>query len=184
MPENAELIECDFYIDYVTISDEEKSLFHTNELEYFFNHTEPPIIQTIDNKVEKILLHYTKPVKELFFVFSPNNENGDIYDFKSIENIEIRLNNIKLETSDSEEYFRLLQPYFHNRKVPDKNDNIYMYSFALDPDNEQPTGSYNFGNMRSKELTIYGAQGNNIRIYANTNNVLNIRDGYASVKYV
>lgn len=178
-----EHIEMDIYIDYIDLGNEEQSMFHTNELEYFFDHTEEPFVQILDSDIEKIHLHYSKPVKELFFIFTSTIEFSELYDFKPIENIEIRLNNIKLETSDNEEYFRLIQPFFRNRRTP-KNDKIYMYSFALDPDNSQPTGSYNFGNLRNKELTIKGGAGLKLHIYANTNNVLNIRDGQASVQFI
>lgn len=192
MPDADESIELTMYIDYIQIDKQEQSLFNTNEIDYLFDYTERPIIQKLQNNTEHILLHFTKPVKELIIVFvndSEDNNDSDLYEFLKIDNLEIKLNNIKLETSNDndESYFRLLQPYFHNRNIK-ANANIYMYSFAFDPDSAQPTGSYNFGNLKSKELTIHGSNLNSekpyVYIYANTNNVLKVSEGQAQVQFL
>ena len=185
-----ESIELTMYIDYIEIDKQEQSLFNTNEIDYLFDYTERPIIQKLNNNTEHIILHFNKPVKELIIVFvndTEENSKSDLYEFLKIDNLEIKLNNIKLETSNDEAYFRILQPYFHNRNIK-SNSNIYMYSFAFDPDSAQPTGSYNFGNLKSKELTIYGSNLNSkkpyVYIYANTNNVLKVSEGQAQVQFL
>lgn len=190
MSDQDENIELTMYIDYVDVDKKERILFNTNDIEYLFDYTERPIVRKITNNTEKVSLHFTKPVKEIIIVFvnkDSQNTRTDLYEFLKIDNLEIRLNNIKLETTDDETYFRLLQPYFHNRNVLPKA-NIYMYSFAFDPDNSQPSGSYNFGNLRSKELTI---RGNDLKstqpyvyIYANTNNVLKVSEGQSQVQFI
>lgn len=176
-------MELDIYIDYIEVDQQERTLFHNNDIDYFFDITERPIQQTMKSNNERVILHYTRPVKELFIVFTTKENENSLYDFKKIKNLEIRLNDIKLETSNDESYFRLLQPYFHNRKAA---KNIYMYSFAFDPDNAQPTGAYNFGNLRTKELTIIGDDivDNTVHIYANTNNVLKVNEGQSNVQFI
>ena len=184
-----EYLELTMYIDYIELDKEEQSLFNTNDIDYLFDYTERPIIKKLESNTEHIYLHYTKPVKELIIVFVNDDENNqsDLYEFIKIDNLEIKLNNIKLETSNDETYFRLLQPYFHNRNIV-KDSNIYMYSFAFDPDNAQPTGSYNFGNLKSKELIIHGNDLKNIKpyvyIYATTNNVLKVSEGQSQVQFI
>lgn len=181
-------IEMEMYIDYIELDKQEKSLFMTNDLDFVFDHTEKPIIHQLQTTKEEILLHYTKPVKELIIVVVNKDERSDTYDFKKIINLDIRLNNIKIETPNDEIYFKLLQPYFHNRNSNLKN--IYMYSFGFDPDNSQPTGSYNFGNLKNKNLTIEIDKNdlNNIDpyvyIYANTNNVLKVSEGQSQVQFI
>lgn len=184
-----EKIELTMYIDYIEIDNQEQTLFNTNEIDYLFDYTERPIIQKLTSNVEHINLHFDKPVKELIIVFVNDDQSkiSDLYNFLKIDDLEIKLNNIKLETSNDETYFRLLQPYFHNRKVR-SSSNIYMYSFAFDPDNAQPTGSFNFGNLKTKELIIKGNDLKNIQplvyIYANTNNVLKVSEGQAQVQFL
>jgi hypothetical protein len=174
-----------FYIDYVNVDKKEHMLFNTNEIDFFYDVTENPITQMLSpGTTETIILHYTKPVKEIILVFTDVAEINDKYKFEAVENIEVRLNNIKLETTNNETYFRLLQPYYRNRKTT-PNTNIYMYSFAIDPDNSQPTGVYNFGNIKTKELKIKGLQNEmEVHVYANTNNVMKVKDGYASIQFI
>lgn len=180
-------IEVTFYIDYIEVDKNERTMFNTNEIDYFYDFTEKPIVQTLQSNNETIQLHYTKPIKELIFVFTPSDSASDIYNFQTINNLEIRLNNIKLETTDDETYFRLLQPYYHNRKTA-PNTNIYMYSFAFDPDNSQPTGAYNFGNLKTKELKILSdsndLKNKTVYIYATSNNVLKVKEGQSSIQYI
>ena len=179
-------LDLTFYIDYIHVDKQERTLFHTNEIDYFFDYFEPSITQEIKNDTEIIKLHYTKPVKELIIVFTKDDETSDLYDFKKIDNLEIRLNNIKLETTNDETYFRLIQPYYHGRKFS-QNTFIYTYSFALDPDNTQPTGTFDFGKLKSKDLTIKGDLKDKnyiVNIYAHVNNVLKVQEGQCSVQYI
>jgi hypothetical protein len=50
------------------------------------------------------------------------------------------------------DYFNLIQPYQHHSSVPKQG--IYCYSFALFPDKDYPTGSYN-ASLVSTSLLIY-----------------------------
>jgi hypothetical protein len=178
-------IQVTFYVDYVEIDKQERTIFNVNEIDYFYDFTEKPILHTFQTTNESIPLHYTKPIKELILVFYKTGENNDMYNFEKIDNIEVRLNNIKLETTDDETYFRLLQPYYHNRKTA-PNTNIYMYSFAFDPDNSQPTGAYNFGNLKTKELKLIGndLKDKTVSIYATSNNILKVKEGQSSIQYI
>ena len=182
------VIEIEMFIDYIELDKQERSLFMTNEVNFVFDHTEKPIIQQLNRSKEEIILHYTKPVKELIIVVVDKDDRKDIYDFKPILNLDITLNNIKIETPNDDKYFKLLQPYFHNRKSTVKN--IYMYSFGFDPDNSQPTGSYNFGNLKNKVLTIETNKNDlndidpYVYIYANTNNVLKVSEGQSQVQFI
>lgn len=187
-------INSTLYVDYIEIDKQEKTLFHTNELEYFYDIIDPPIIVKINSTNTTVPLHFTKPVKELIVVLTGDDPYDDLYDFFEIKNIKIKLNNIEIETPNDNVYFKTIQPYYHERKPTDKN--IYMYSFALDPDNSQPTGAFNFGNLKNKELIIETTQSvlfkenssekKNISayIYANVNNVLLVRDGQAKNKFI
>jgi hypothetical protein len=49
-------------------------------------------------------------------------------------------------------YFQLLQPYLHAPRC--NTNNIYLYSFALDPGLLQPTGAFTFANVRRPELYV------------------------------
>ena len=49
-------------------------------------------------------------------------------------------------------YFNLVQPYQHHTNIPAPGINVY--SFALDPEEHQPSGSCNFANLRGFNLEI------------------------------
>ena len=101
MPKVDDTIHLTMYIDYIQIDKQEQSLFNTNEINYLFDHTERPIIQKLENNTEHIDLHFTRPVKELIIVFvndDQENTSSDLYDFLKIDNLEVKLNNIKLQS--------------------------------------------------------------------------------------
>lgn len=47
-------------------------------------------------------------------------------------------------------YFRQLQPYMYHSNVSNEEKNIYVYSFALRPEDYQPSGTYNFAKNDDK----------------------------------
>ena len=182
-----------FYVDYVEIDQEERTLFHNNEIDYIHDITEQPIEHSFTTYKDRIQLHYTKPVKEIFVILK-KSDAIDAFNFLKFKNMTIKLNNIKIETSDNDIYFKFMQPYYHNRKIANAT-NVYMYSFALDPDSAQPTGTYMFGDLKSKEIEIeldeeylqnIGIEIQNISatIFANTVNILKVKDGYGALQFI
>jgi len=70
-------------------------------------------------------------------------------------------------------YFNLVQPYQHHTNVPATGINVY--SFALEPEKHQPSGTCNFSRIDSAvlqlQLTQKAAKGSKIRVYAVNYNV-------------
>ena len=86
-------------------------------------------------------------------------------------------------------YFRLVQPYQYHTVIPEKLF-LYSYSFALRPEDVQPTGSMNASRMDSIILQIninpalINTLGNlHSKVYATNLNVLRIADGYGGVVF-
>jgi len=78
------------------------------------------------------------------------------FDTFSSLTVKIRNQN-RFEDTDST-FFRTMQPYKHHSNTPGGIDRafkrkfIYCYSFALNPEEYQPSGSYNFGKMNDKTI--------------------------------
>ena len=93
----------------------------------------------------------------------PNDKPNDIFNY-SLESENLRLgygsfdtfntlqinisNENRIDVTDAT-HFRTIQPYKHHSNVPGGNANekrkyIYIYSFALHPEEYQPSGSFNF----------------------------------------
>jgi hypothetical protein len=87
------------------------------------------------------------------------------------------------------DYFRLVQPYQHHTVIP-IDDYVYSYSFALRPEDVQPTGSMNASRIDTIVLqlelntTVSPARGPaSVRIYALNHNVLRITDGFGGILF-
>ena len=102
------------------------------------------------------------------------------------------------------DYFRKVQNYEHHTRVPrvgadlDVNSTraqfIYSYSFALSPEEHQPSGTCNFSRIDNAVLQLtYGADSQtgagaktkpmNLNVYALNYNVLRIMSGMGGLAY-
>jgi hypothetical protein len=85
-------------------------------------------------------------------------------------------------------YFDVVQPYQHHSRNPDTGINVY--SFALKPEEHQPSGSCNFSRIDNAVLqlvlssgTVAGTATAKVRVYAVNYNVLRVMSGMAGVAY-
>jgi len=70
-----------------------------------------------------------------------------------IDRIQLRLNNATRFGDVEGRYFRLVQPWQHHTNIP--KEFIYSYSFALQPEDVQPSGSCNFSRIDNTQLNVY-----------------------------
>ena len=85
-------------------------------------------------------------------------------------------------------YFDLVQPFQHHTRNPDTGINVY--SFALRPEEHQPSGSCNFSRIDNATLqlvlsnaTVEGTKTAKVRVYATNYNVLRIMSGMGGLAY-
>jgi hypothetical protein len=92
-------------------------------------------------------------------------------------------------------YFNYVQPYQHHSNTP--ADGLNMYSFALNPEEHQPSGTCNMSRIDNATLNLtfgrtsqdnefkstYLAEDSNISIYATNYNVLRIMSGMGGLAY-
>jgi len=85
-------------------------------------------------------------------------------------------------------YFDVVQPFQHHTRNPDTGINVY--SFALRPEEHQPSGSCNFSRIDNATLqlvlssaTVGGTATAKVRVYATNYNVLRVMSGMAGVAY-
>jgi hypothetical protein len=83
-------------------------------------------------------------------------------------------------------YFDVVQPFQHHTRHPDTGINVY--SFALRPEEHQPSGSCNFSRIDNAVLqlvlsagTVSGTNTAKVRVYAVNYNVLRVMSGMAGV---
>ena len=80
-------------------------------------------------------------------------------------------------------YFNLVQPYQHHENVPN-NAGINVYSFALKPEEHQPSGTLNMSRIDTAQITIPRSDvDGNIYLFAHSYNVLRILSGMGGLAY-
>ncbi len=85
-------------------------------------------------------------------------------------------------------YFSWVQPYQAHTRTPDEGINVY--SFALRPEEHQPSGTCNFSRIDNSTLqlvlsnaTVEGTKTAKVRVYAVNYNVLRIMSGMGGLAY-
>jgi hypothetical protein len=85
-------------------------------------------------------------------------------------------------------YFNYVQPWQSHTRNPDEGINVY--SFALRPEEHQPSGTCNFSRIDNATLqlvlsnaTVEGTNTAKVRVYATNYNVLRIMSGMGGLAY-
>jgi len=114
-----------------------------------------------------VRLNLNHPCKELIWVFNRNNSyapqndfsigtnvipNGTPAQFAPLGLFKLILNGTDRFKERPGEYFRLAQNYTHHTRIP--GNYIYTYSFALRPEEHQPSGTCNFSRVDTSQLYI------------------------------
>jgi hypothetical protein len=81
-------------------------------------------------------------------------------------------------------YFNLVQPNSHHTCIPD-SPGINVYSFALKPEEHQPSGTCNFSRIDNAklELTMKSAAAGVVKVFATNYNVLRVMSGMGGLAY-
>jgi hypothetical protein len=81
-------------------------------------------------------------------------------------------------------YFNSVQPYQHHSGSPVPG--VYAYSFALKPEEHQPTGTCNFSRIDNAQVAIKtkaGTAATNLNMFAVNYNVLRIQSGMGGLAF-
>jgi len=191
--------------DYIYLDVEERRRFVSNTHEYLIEQTQYtsqiPIAPGASSG--SLRLEFNHPIKELFWYIQRDDmiRYHEYFNYSSLGTFEIGtrtdmlLNTVlqldgfdRFQVRDAG-YFRLVQPWQYHTVVPE-DFFVYSYSFALRPEDAQPTGSMNASRMDSMVLqvainpTLVNAVGTiHSRIYAINHNVFRVADGFGGVLF-
>ena len=141
---------------------------------------------------DKVRLNFNHPCKELIWAVSKGSTDKD--KFINYTNSAVHANGsnpvtsaiLKLNGHDrfSEQegkYFNYVQTLAHTRTP---NAGINVYSFALNPEEHQPSGSCNFSRFDNATLIVNtGSAGTSLYVSGVKYNVLRIMSGMGSIAY-
>jgi len=192
------------WVDYIFMDTDERRRFAQSGHEYLIEQVQtiPDNLLTSGTNV-RIPLEFNFPVKELLlwgrktWAQSSNNSFNDHY--MTFTEGHLALNGTQRFYPRRQEYFLNVQNYEHHNRVPrygtidgvEYNNYIYTYSFALEPENHQPSGVCNFTRLKSADLYLDGidffsdeSTGTGIvRVFAHGYNILRIMSGMAGLAY-
>jgi hypothetical protein len=181
-------------INYIYLDNDERLNFINNTHEY--------VIQTIVSIPEQIIstvssvykLPLTNPIKLLVWrgLLQSNKKSNNYFDYtlnnsNIINKCLLIINSVSRMELNSIEYYTTLQNYQNN--FNNENLGLYMYSFALNPKDLQPSGSLNFSKIEDAYLQFQ--MNNNInyqneismKCYAIQYNLLKISLGILSLGF-
>ena len=196
--------------DYIYLDIDERKRIQTTKRRYLIDQTQINIENKTDRLINTVDLMFKNNVKEIYWMVR-NVVQGDVgesdakdwfnYSYKNnanpIKNVTLRINGQDKFKQLSGEYFNLVQPFQHHSNIPE-NTGLCVYSFALNPETHQPSGTFNFSCVDNAQLIIElhddyfldlesndldGEQEVSIQVYALSYNILEIGDGKAKLLF-
>ena len=188
------------WLDYVYLDTDERRRFAQVSHEYLIEQVQFNEPEGINERATTLnsQLQLNHPVKELYWVVSRNANRtantltgNDWFNFSSVaggdtfETAKLLFNGHDRMKERDALYYREVQPFDHHSRTPSKH--IYAYSFALKPEEHQPSGSCNMSRLDNVvlNLTFNGTNTveSEIRVFAMNYNVLRVMSGMAGLAY-
>jgi hypothetical protein len=181
----------DAYLDteYTYISDQEINFIQSKPQTYLIEQVQreeffaPQGVNQI-----QCFTDFINPVKELFFVFQNDTSSG--YDYTT-DGTNEQMNKLVLLFNTTERiskdvgtsvFLRIIQPLEYHTRIPSRI--FYMYSFSIDPELDEYTGSVNMSQIKNQifQFTLNPSPANRyIRLYAVSYNFLQVNNSSAQM---
>jgi len=206
---NLKLNTAALWVDYIFLDTDERRRFAQLSHEYLIEQLQftgsDTILASINNSMKSIRMNFNHPCKELIWVVKPDytstaanmvatpywnnftDRNGD--NQYAISKNPVTMAKIQLNGNDRfaerrGNYFNLVQPYQHHENTPNIfNNGINSYSFAIKPEEHQPSGTLNMSRIDTAVLNIASSVSGTIYIFTVNYNVLRILSGMGGLAY-
>jgi hypothetical protein len=195
------------YADYVYLDTTERRQFAQNAHEYLIDQLQQQQESSSGTSTSNtIRLNFNHPVKELIWVGAPTNPvavssstdvggNATPSAITSVSGSSSQMQ-IKIILNGTDRFTQRNLKYFTRNQVWDVHtgfgataiaDSVALYSFALRPEEHQPSGTCNFSRIDTAQLAFSGSLSgetiNPLNIYAVNYNVLRIMSGMGGLAY-
>jgi len=169
---NSTIKDASLLIDYVYLDSEERRRFAQASHEYLIEQVQFTGSESISSQKAKARLNFNHPCKYLAWSAGSGN---------TLTNASLQLNgHERFDTLDGT-YFSKVQPYQHFSNTPESDINVY--SFALKPEEHQPSGTCNFSRIDNATLNMEFSSGSEVSVFAVNYNVLRIMSGMGGLAY-
>ena len=179
-------MQASLYVDYIYLDTDERRRFAQVSHEYLIEQLQ---FTGDESSSSKIKLNFNHPVKELVWVEQLTTQAGKVGEYSTTyDNAKLQLNGHERFSVRKPSYFQLVQPYQHHERVPtDKttgeSKHINVYSFALKPEEHQPSGTCNMSRIDNATLNLSGIDQGTVKVFAVNYNVLRVMSGMGGLAY-
>ena len=195
----ASLSDATLYVDYIYLDTDERRRFAQVSHEYLIEQLQFTGDETLVDGSNKFKLNFNHPCKELVWVcrsdaaeagnwwFNFTTEgtastlDAEFAGVNPVTTAKLQLNGHDRFSERGGKYFNYVQPYQHHENVPAEGINVY--SFALKPEEHQPSGSCNFSRIDNATLQLTSSMAGKAKIFATNYNVLRVMSGMGGLAY-
>ena len=206
------LDEPTLWVDYIFLDTDERRRFAQLSHEYLIEQLQFTGTDTIttsgnnSDSMKSLRMNFNHPCKELVWTIKKSDEssvywnnfstsvrdanagtgtdNNYVTSTNPVIQAKIMLNGNDRFATRQGEYFSLVQPYQHHENTPDMyHKGINVYSFALKPEEHQPSGTLNMSRIDTAVLSLSSKITGTIFIFAVNYNVLRILSGMGGLAY-
>ena len=163
------------WADYIYLDTDERRRFAQVSHEYLIEQVQE---ESVANNSSEKTLNFNHPVKEL--VISAHTLGALSAPFTPGTNVGLKLNGHDRFAARDPKYFTRAQIWQHHTGHPVVDDSVGVYSFALKPEEHQPSGTCNFSRI---DNAVLSADFHACVIYAVNYNVLRIMSGMGGLAY-
>ena len=178
------------FVDYVFLDSAERRRFAQSPHEYLVETWQQHSHANLKSS-DTVRVHFNHPVKEMMWRARLPNDT-----YCSWDQITLKFNNNDRLSQRHGDYFMRVQPFYHHNAIPSKAHGIHCYSFAIKPEEHQPSGTCNFSRLDDvtidlnncitmdgrTSLTLPSA-GTKLNIYVINYNVLRIMSGLGQLAF-
>ena len=186
---NSPTLDATIIVDYVYLSDPEIRWFKQARLDYMITQCQYQSIGLLAGFQNAVFnLDFKNPVREMFFVVQPTNQNPYDYSNNAVLSFGLSFNGQDVFTTDTTDalYTGSIEPFNHYPNYPQRK--FYMYAFTGNPTSPKPHGQINFSRIKQVLLTLNcGGQdylpAKELRILGVNYNILRIADGLGGLMF-
>ena len=193
-------LEFKLWADYIYLDTDERRRFAQVSHEYLIEQVQTQDFSMSSGSKASHNLTFNHPVKELVWQVSDADTNGDLSATVAgsastlASGIEMTAGTVGLKLNGHDrfaerdiKYFTRAQVWQHHTGNPGTvaDNSVAVYSFALKPEEHQPSGTCNFSRIDNAQLVsnITATNADTLHVYAVNYNVLRVMSGMGGLAY-
>ena len=192
---SASISNSSLLVDYIYLDSEERKRFAQASHEYLIEQLQYTGVESgVSGTGNKFRLNFNHPCKELVWAVRKSgdtsnakfvnltNNNTISSGLNTVDDAQLQLNGHDRMSKQNGTYFQNVQVRAHHSNTSD-NAGINVYSFALNPEEHQPSGTCNFSRIDNAQLNMKLNTAGDVHIFATSYNVLRIMSGMGGLAY-